>query len=1269
MREDILTNEDLARALAEYLRGKQREKDAYLLKEIKNLNNDYIIYNKNINDYIKIKENPFKEVPIYNNSNDELSDEELARLILKRRELEIGQPKTLSMYSSAEQENERNKFMQDSSRTLDIHSPSYLKRDEGVILESIRRDIRSIVYAYGISENVKEQAIIEAKRQGYTFQADTPMWMLQNADLIKLSAQRDINSINFVPDIVWTNELATFVYQIALQNGYILSQDSPSFFKSDMEIIKQSLKLDANSNTYISWNRLTPESLIALENYIVENNYDFTINFRTPINFRRNVEICIKSIKNETSDDSIVYIDWEYINKHNPDGIKRLLDALIEEKFVLKANSPDYLKNNTIICLNSIKNDIYSARYFSEDLLYWLEQDLELFPVENKAEDEPLKNRILEIRHYLIENGYYSLDKFTKLPAIFLKDEFILDYYLKQMGVSKEATDEKGITYYKRVKEFIKSTLSTPLKVTDVRKVFQMVAQKKWEDYRRENNDYYTNIFNRICDSLEKNNNFISSLNELKFLIKVDDVLDERKYALFNAFIEYHQLYHNSKAENKMELLQEKRDDISKYAALFISKSKEDFISEQLSELDKLYKQFFVIRIDNPIVKKKVVEIKQRDMLKKLFSSQDASLMEKLKSIKNKYIAYNYNASVSRDNVPQLLDLFISKSINDNVSSIDEILSSSKPARFDEYETFEKVSKLINRLNSHNISYDGQEVSKYKQFITFNDESYVYNGNGFNDSEISQIMGYKDLKYVFNKVKSEIIQIAKGIDKFDNLTQEDIKSVIGECPFTDEYYEFDSQHFNRYYIRLFNDYINLFEDKKSTLLNDNNYRAVCDLAIKSGLIQLSMITELGRHDDGNKLFEEIKKYVNDKEICDTLANVPNLMSLMTSEEFSMDNLDKILDYKEMLKYADLKQISLLGKDVIKKVYSNNGFTSASQKERISVACDLLSAMASRSESTVPYIKGTYGNYKYSMYDSTDETLITAGLDTNACFRCCGNDNDFLHYCALDKNGFVIKITDTDGNFIGRASGFRNGNGVYINQLRTIYDKKSSAYNSEQYAIIKTFEQACDDIVKTSQNNQSETNKIDFVVVTKSYTLSDRQSNVDGRTTDAIGYDPMDTQSDDWQEFISTTKNLNEAKNGNNFNTDYGGYPIICIKSAVGVLTPDKIKKGNVPALYPRVRKQVNVNELNENLENYVNKIRAGFSYQTGKEFSYLKVPQNCKVVTGDNWYIVFGNQGVLDGSYLPNDKYAKMEFDKFMEQLLPKQQDISVEDQIAIPKR
>ena len=43
MREDRLTNEELARALAEYLRREQQKKDMYLKKIDKDLKKDYII--------------------------------------------------------------------------------------------------------------------------------------------------------------------------------------------------------------------------------------------------------------------------------------------------------------------------------------------------------------------------------------------------------------------------------------------------------------------------------------------------------------------------------------------------------------------------------------------------------------------------------------------------------------------------------------------------------------------------------------------------------------------------------------------------------------------------------------------------------------------------------------------------------------------------------------------------------------------------------------------------------------------------------------------------------------------------------------------------------------------------------------------------------------------------------------------------------------------------------------------------------------------------
>ena len=158
---------------------------------------------------------------------------------------------------------------------------------------------------------------------------------------------------------------------------------------------------------------------------------------------------------------------------------------------------------------------------------------------------------------------------------------------------------------------------------------------------------------------------------------------------------------------------------------------------------------------------------------------------------------------------------------------------------------------------------------------------------------------------------------------------------------------------------------------------------------------------------------------------------------------------------------------------------------------------------------------------------------------------------------------------------------------------------------------------------------------------------------------------MDAESDDWKQFRNATKNLREASRNDFFNTDFGNYSLICMKSAIGELTPEKIQKGDVPALYPRTRKQVSVNEYSENIEVYINKIRACYSHQTGNDFNYIKIPQGSKIVTGDNWYIIFGDQGLIDSCYLSNDQFAELEYNSVMGQLMANQQVIQ---DISSPK-
>ena len=1234
MREEELITRELKRALFEYLQLSMADDKGKLIKDTKD-------YYKNIKpiDRIMIQDKIITDI------NKEF--EYKTKKYLEQRPVPIIMSDELLL--GEYYEGQREAFLKDETATLRGSSSIYLRTDESIVLLSIKRDLNSIVYAYNLSDRVMKTAISYAKERNYIFRPDTPSFMLYNKDLIKVSIKADARTIDLVPNDAWTVELAKFAYNEAVSQGYTLNDYSPAFFKNNLEIIKTSLKSGNSSLINVDWKSLTDEQIASLEEYILQNDFDFVIDNRTPLSFKRNIDIVVKSTK--LNPESINYADIVYLTR-NPQSYVELINKLIEAKYILNESTPEQLRLSSTLVLNSIKLDINSAKYIDERMTRALKQDLDDYA--ETPEDEEVVDRLLQIRHYLLQNNYYSLEDFIKFDAPVLKDEVALEYYLERMGISKDTSDEESKKYYERVKNFILSCLKIPLKVSDTKKVFHMIALKKWENYRRENTDNYTNIFNRICDSLEKNGNFIEAINELKFLIKVDDVLDERKYALFNAFIEYHQIYHNPNIKNKVELLQAKRNQISEYAALFISKSKEDFISEQIKEFDKAFKSLFIIRTDSPLVKKKVVEVKQRDMLKKMYTNHDTSLQEKLKRIKDKYLNYKFSNPISEDKISHILDLFIKKSIEGNTSSVDEILQTSKPDRFDEYELFEKISKIINRLNSKNITIDSPEATKYHDFISYDGNNYYYSRRPFTEEELSQIKGYKDLKYIFGKVKSEILQIAKSIDSFDKLTQEDIKNTIGECPFTDEYYEFNPNFYDNYIINLFGIYTNMFEDNRQLILDDTYYETINKLLIKEGLFTYVNVTTVGRNrqNDNQGTFKDMDK-VCDIDIDTVVSELPSLMTVMEPKDITIDNLSQILEFKDMFMYADLSQISILGKDVIKKIYSNNGFTSSSQKERINVACELISQMISKKDKTVPFVKGDYGNYKYSMYDSTDTTLLTTGLDTNACFRCCGNDNDFLHYCALDKNGFVIKLTDSNGNFIGRASGFRNGNGVYINQLRTIYDKKSSAYDSEKAAIIETFKKACNDIVDVSQNNPDEQNKIDFVVVTKSYSLSDIGSNIDDVTRNAIGTAPMDGTSEDWKNFVANTKNLKEAKqSGRYFTTDFGNYSLICIKSAVGSLSPDKIKKGDVEAVYTRNRKKICTEVANEKIEDYINKIRGIEAYQTNGLFTYLKLPKDSKVVSGDNWYIVYNNEGIVDGRYLNSDEYAKSEYNSYMERIL-----------------
>ena len=87
---------------------------------------------------------------------------------------------------------------------------------------------------------------------------------------------------------------------------------------------------------------------------------------------------------------------------------------------------------------------------------------------------------------------------------------------------------------------------------------------------------------------------------------------------------------------------------------------------------------------------------------------------------------------------------------------------------------------------------------------------------------------------------------------------------------------------------------------------------------------------------------------------------------------------------------------------------------------------------------------------------TNPANICHGERTGACMRVGGVGEGLFLKCLTDKNWFHIRIEDSNTHeYISRVSGFRNGNTVYLNQLRDV-PKNSSYTNKDLQVFIKMY---------------------------------------------------------------------------------------------------------------------------------------------------------------------------------------------------------------------
>ena len=953
--------------------------------------------------------------------------------------------------------------------------------------------------------------------------------------------------------------------------------------------------------------------------------------------------IALNSI--ETDINTTDYIDWDcFVIKNDKTELNSLIKAVIDNgNYVLSYASNLVLCKNRDVIFNSIKNDIFTRAFAEIDVT----DDPEIF-----------KFLVLHEWYDTYDLGYYSLTKYIDkemLAYVIKKNTDFYDYIIKQIN-EKYNDYSKGDLYFERLGELFYSVLSSPPKISKFNDILNYFAETIWEEERDKHINNYANIFNKICAAVKSSQSLQEVYTSLTFLDKMQINLGRNNYEDLQSNIRN---YFNMVKSGDLtsDACIKARDKISELSAKYIAICKENTKKDWINDGYRRIRSYYVLKKDNPSVRKKMIESKQKQIFSDLYKKHNSDVDAFIDSIIDKY--------VPKETSLHIINNMINGFLIANYSKFNKIMK--PPAGWYKYKRYKEACKLITRLNCKYIKYDSPEMTNYQSIISYDEknDSYYYSGEEINVDQF--IRSYEKYLDIFERFKYDIMKEIKKIE-VPEITDNDFyeSKYKNNIPFTDEYYEFNYQGFNKDLSKFL---INCLPEKHiefNNILDDRNYNTIKEYLLNNNIVWSIL---LGLFDGGHG--HRINAYDFMELICDKpLQMMDNINKL--ADTFGYDT-SKFADTQKLIElsaYTDSKSVAILGPKIIPAIDSSYDYTDGNTKKIINIANDLIAEMSKRSKSTVPYVSGSLNEYNYSIYDPQDEEILLTGIRTDACFKVDGVDNDFLHYCALNKNGFVLNITNSAGEFMARGSGFRNGNCVYINQLRTIYDLGGEGYKgkhtSEKEEIIKTFFKACQDIVDTSNNNPKETTKIDFVLVTASYALRIGFSRIDESIKEAFDYYPMDNVSPDWDDFVKNTPNLKEIDEYQNyFSTDFAGYNLICAASSkLDHAAPSKDDlKLRIPTepVYERIRNKIIITDKpNRDTLNKVNKIEAIYAHLYNVTYENVIVKNNDIVLTGDNWFIIYNKctNTITRSRVMEYDEDAEIEYLAAINTLNDKQQEI-----------
>ncbi len=315
---------------------------------------------------------------------------------------------------------------------------------------------------------------------------------------------------------------------------------------------------------------------------------------------------------------------------------------------------------------------------------------------------------------------------------------------------------------------------------------------------------------------------------------------------------------------------------------------------------------------------------------------------------------------------------------------------------------------------------------------------------------------------------------------------------------------------------------------------------------------------------------------------------------------------------------------ILGEQDARLIKKNQGPNSASQKtrdnERLIEAIQWTVNNYRRMKVTVPPFVGevettTAQKLHVSVGNFTNPANLTHGERTGACMRIGGVGESLFEFCLENENGFHIRFEDPEtGEYISRVSGFRNGNTIFLNELRNSCNPNKYS----NYDVVEACRKVAQKLIELSKDSEC---PIENVVLHNAYATTG-------------------------MSLATTEFNITNNKEGlPGFYSDIGSSGIVLATTASPSdgITPIDFDKSRVPTYLPARDKAISSANI-KTYVSYINRVHSVKQLLNGVSYEYIEQrPLQSNIVYG---FAYIDDKGEIHEEIIDIDKRAVAELEE-----------------------